>query len=103
MFGELSRIEVHLSQIAGGVAFRLVVEMRAQRVTALPTGRDSARVHAITELNDGDETVAARAVPLLGVGILPGRERRERSPLRRREHHRDARLRVVEGLDDIIV
>src|SRR5205823_2357554 len=87
---ELSRIEVHLSQIARGIAFRLVVEMRALRVATFAAGCDRSRADAVTELNDGDEAVAARAVPLLRVGILTGRERRERSPLRRREHHRDA-------------
>src|SRR5205823_6642042 len=95
-------IEVDLPQVARRVALCLVVEVLRLRIAALATGAHGARPHAVLpELHHGDEAVAARAVPLLGAGVLPGAERRERAPPRRRERHRDARPRVAERLHDV--
>src|SRR5262245_56090640 len=97
---ELRGIEVDFAQVAGRVALGLVVEVLRRGVAALAAGRDRAGAHAVrAELDDGDEAVAAGAVHPLRPRIGPRAERRERSPGRRREADRDARLAVVERLD----
>src|SRR4051812_17692113 len=70
---------------------------------ALAAGGHRARADAVAELHHRDKAVAARPIPLLGIGVLARRERRERSPLRRRERNRNARLGVVELLADVVV
>src|SRR2546423_344840 len=101
---ELVGIEVDLAKVARGVALRLVVEMLRRRITAFAAGGHRAGVDAVlAELDDGDEAVAARAVHPLGPRIRPRAERGERTPSSRREHHRNARLAVVELLHDAAV
>src|SRR5881396_2813196 len=100
---ELGAVEVHVAQAAGSVALRLVVEMRRTRITALAARGDGLRPHAVAELHDGHEAVAARAVPFLGVGIGAGAERRQRAPHTRGERHRDAWASVVEMRRDVVV
>src|SRR5690348_11070836 len=100
---ELVPVEVHVAEVAGRIPRRLVVEMLRRRVPALAAGGDGARTNPGTEFDDGDETVAARAVPLLGVRIRARAERRERSPVRGREVDRDAGLGVVEVRGDRVV
>src|SRR2546423_12715728 len=68
---ELRWIEVDFAQIPRRVALRLVVEMWRLRMPTLATGGHGNSAHAVPELDDGDEAVAARAVPLLRVGIRP--------------------------------
>src|SRR5690349_2963184 len=98
---QLLRVEIHLAQVAGGVALRLIVEVLRLRIAALAAGRHGARADAVlAELDDGDEAVAARPVHPLRARIRPGAERRQRSPRRRGEADRNARLAVVELLDD---
>ena len=98
---ELSRIEVHVAQIAGAVALGLIVEMRRRRIAALAAGGDRLRPHPVAELDDRDEAVAAGAVHLLRARVGARAERGERAPARRGEADRDARRRVVERLDDV--
>src|SRR2546425_308518 len=66
-------------------------------------GGDGSRARPGAELDDGHEAVAARAVPLLGVGVGFGTEGRERAPDTRRERHRDAWAGVVEMRRDVVV
>src|SRR5712671_6548641 len=99
---ELCRIEVHVPEIAGAVALRLVVEVGRRRVAALSTRGDCPRTHAVTELDHRDEAVAAGAVPLLRSRIRARRKRRQRSPPRRRKWNRNARRRVVELGRDVV-
>src|SRR4051812_43120458 len=77
---QLVRIEVHVAQVAGRVAFRLIVEVLRRRVAALAAGADGARLHAVAELHDRDEAVAAGAVHLLRPGIGARTKGGERSP-----------------------
>src|SRR4051812_11175045 len=97
----LRRPEVHLTQIPRRVALRFVIEMRGARVAALAARRHRDRAHAVPELDDSDEAVPARPIPLLRARIGSRAKRRERAPPRRREPNRNARPRVVERLDDI--
>ena len=62
---ELRRIEVHVAQISGTVARRLIAEMRRGGVSALAARRHRLGLHAIAEFDDGDEAVAAGPVHLL--------------------------------------
>src|SRR5688572_4663425 len=74
--------------------------MRRGRVAALTAGGDSAGFHAVAELDDGDEAVAARAVPALAALEGPRPERGERAPARRGEAHGQARRCVAERVHD---
>src|SRR6185503_20950632 len=89
---ELIAIEVDVAQIAGRIALRLIVEVLRPGHAVQAAGGHRLRLHLIAELDDGDEAVAARAIPLLGVGIRARAERGQRAPPRRREHHRRAGL-----------
>src|SRR5262252_8456395 len=99
---QLRRVEVDLSQIARGVTFRLVIEVWRLRVAAFAAGRHGSRVHRRAELDNRDEAVAADTVDLLAALARPSGERRQRSQRGGREVHRDARLRVVERMDEIV-
>jgi len=46
---ELETIEVHLAQIAGAVALRLVAEVRRRGVPALAAGGDGSRLHNVAD------------------------------------------------------
>src|SRR5690348_11190536 len=98
---ELTRPEVHLAQVAGGVALGLVVEVRRCRMPALAAGGDRPGADLGTELHDRDETVAAGAVVAPGARPAVGTERGQRAPARGGEGHRDARLAVVERLHQV--
>src|SRR5262245_7344381 len=101
---QLVGIEVDLAQVARRVAFGLIVEMLRRRIAALPACGHRAGAHAVgAELDDGNEAVAARAVHPLRARIGARAERRQRTPRRRRKSHRNARLTVVELLDDAAV
>src|SRR5438552_14462365 len=97
---QLRRVEVHIAKVATTVAPGLIVKVRRLRMAALATGRNSLRPHAITELDDGDEAVPARAVPFLGTRVRARSKRCQRAPAGRWEGHGDARFRVVERLND---
>src|SRR5690606_32663475 len=56
-------VEVDGAQVAGRVAFGLVVEVRRAGHVVQPAGGDGEGPDAFAELDDGDETVPARAVP----------------------------------------
>src|SRR6476661_8649216 len=99
---KLGRIEVDLAQISLAVAKRLIVEVLRRRVATLAARRDRARVHAVAEIDDRDEAVAARTVHLLRRLLLPGAEGSERPPSRRRESHGDARRGIVERMHDVV-
>src|SRR3954471_20940959 len=88
--------EVHLTQIPRRVALRFVIEVRGARVAALTARRHRDGAHAVPELDDGDEAVPARAIPLLRARIGSRAKRRERAPPRRRESNGNARPRVIE-------
>src|SRR5215211_3128241 len=98
---ELRRVEVHVAKIAGAVALRLVIEVWRLRVAALAACRHRSRLHAVAELHDRDEAVAARAVPFLRVLVRARAERGQRAPARGREAHGNARARIVERLHDV--
>src|SRR5438445_3115615 len=100
---ELLAIEVHVSQIAGAVSRRLVVEMRRRGVAALAAGRDRSGLHAIAELDDRHEAVAGRPVHLLRPFVGARAERGQRAPARRGETDCNAWPRVLEGLNDLSV
>src|ERR1035437_8984732 len=98
---ELLAVEVDLAQLAGAIAFGLIVEVRGRRMAALAAGRHGPGAHAFAELHHGDEAVAAGAVPLLGPRVGARSERGQRSPLRRGEADGNTRSRVVERLHDV--
>src|SRR5206468_1410070 len=62
---EVGTVEVDVAQIAGTVPFGLIVEVRRRRIAALATGGDSLCAYFFSELDHGDEAVAAGAVPFL--------------------------------------
>src|ERR1035441_7682400 len=95
---ELLAVEVDLAQLAGAIAFRLIVEVRGRRMAALAAGRHGPSAHALAELDHGNETVAAGAIPLPGALVGARGERGQRSPLRSGEADGNARPRVVERL-----
>jgi hypothetical protein len=74
--------------------------MLRRRIAALPAGQDALRAHARTELDGGHEAVAAVAVDALRRLLRRHAERRQRTPVGRREADRDARLAVVVLLVD---
>src|SRR5690349_1787312 len=82
---QILSVEVHVAEVAGGVALRLIVEVLRSRNAVEAAGRHRLGLDAIAEFNGGDEAVAARAVPLLGARIRAGAERRQRTVGRRRE------------------
>ena len=82
---ELVAVEVDFAQGAGGVARGLVVEVRRFGVAAFTAGGDGPGADGGAEFDDGDEAVAAGAVPLLGAGVGARAEGGERAPLRGRE------------------
>src|SRR4051794_1402912 len=98
---QLLAVEVHLAQVAGGVALRLVVEVLRRRIAALAAGRDRARAHPLAELDGGDEAIAADPIHLLRPRRRARAERGERSPSRRGEPDGNARTGIVEWLHDV--
>src|SRR5882757_8075048 len=97
---EVVRVEPDRAQLAAGIKIGLVVEVRRGGVAAFAAGGDCPGVELRAELDDRDEAVAAGAVIFPGVRPGLGPERGERTPLRRGEGHRGARLAVVEmGVD----
>src|SRR5665213_1588576 len=69
---ELIGVEVDFAKIAGGVAGGFVVEVGRVGMAAFAAGGDGAGVDAGAELDDGNEAVAAGAIPLLRVGVGTG-------------------------------
>src|SRR5262245_37208320 len=98
---QLVLIEIDVAQSAGGVPLRLVVEVLRARMPALAARCHGLGADTIAELYHRDEAVAARPVPLLRLRIGARAERRQRPPLRRREADRNARLLIVERVDDV--
>src|SRR5260370_7319778 len=96
-------VEVDLTQVPGAIPLGLIIEVQRIRVTALASRGHRSCTHLVSELHHGDKAVAAGPVPALGSGILPRRERGQRSPLRISEGDRNARAGIAEGLDDISV
>src|SRR5690606_2100197 len=85
--GQVFRVEVDRAEIAAGIAFGLVIEMGRGRIAALPAGADRPGAQAGTEFDDGDEAVAAGAVPAPRAGISARAERSERAPAGGGEGH----------------
>src|SRR5690348_14556675 len=71
---------VDRAQVAGGVAFGFVVEVRRVRVTAFAAGGDRAGVHFRAELHHCDEAVAAGAVVAFRARPAVRAERGQRAP-----------------------
>src|SRR5690349_15128029 len=102
MTRELRLIEIHIAQVARRIPLGLIVEVLRARYAVEATRGDRLRTHAVfSKLDDRDEAVTARAVPLLRAGVRLCAERRERAPARRRESDRNARTVVVERLHDV--
>src|ERR1700729_411068 len=79
---ELLGPEIDGAQVAGRVAFGLVVEMWRIRMAALATGSDRARTNLVAELDHRDEAVAAGTVVALRSRPTVRAERGERAPAR---------------------
>ncbi len=79
--GEFVGIKVDIAQLASRVAKGLVVEMRRRRIAAFAARGDGHGADPGTELNDGDKTVAVRAVEPLAAVVSFRAEGGERSPL----------------------
>src|SRR5262245_4776773 len=62
---ELRAVEIHISQIARAVTFRLIIEVGRRRIAALAAGGHGFGSHSLAELDDGDKAVAAGPVNLL--------------------------------------
>jgi len=103
MVFQLFTVEVDLTQVPGAIPLGLIIEVQRLRVTAFASRGHRSCTHLVSELHHGDKAVAAGPVPALGSGILPRRERGQRSPLRISEGDRNARAGIAEGLDDISV
>jgi len=71
---EIASIEIHVPQVAFGVAQRLVGEMGGLGIAAFASGGDGFGADVVGEFDDGEEAVAAGAVHLLGAGIRAGAE-----------------------------
>src|SRR5215831_8688676 len=72
-------------------------------MTAFAAGGHGLGANFVPELNNRDEAVATRAVPLLRSGIGPRAERGQRAPHGRSESDRNAGCGVAERLDHIAV
>src|SRR5262245_13194288 len=96
----ISAVEPDVAQVAARVALRLVAEVLRLRIAALASGSHCPGAHAIAELDHRHEAVAGGAVHLLRAAVGTRAERGQRAPAGRRERNRDARLAVVERLDD---
>src|SRR4051794_25648125 len=97
---EVLGIEIDGPEVAARVAFGLVVEVRGAGMPALAPCRYRPGAQLRPELHDRHEAVAAGAVIALRSRIALCPERGEGAPLRGGERHRDARLGIVELLDD---
>src|SRR5688572_20302030 len=75
--------------------------MRRLRIAAFAAGGHCPGAHLLAELDDGDETVAVRAIELFIIRPPGDSERGERAPVSGGEPDRDARRGVVERLHDI--
>src|SRR5689334_18583072 len=84
--------EIDVAELTFGITLGLIVEVRRGWIAAFTAGRDRLGPHVIAKLDDGQEAVAARPVLLLGAVERPRSKRRQRSPARRGEPDRDARL-----------
>src|ERR1035441_7291434 len=80
---ELLAVEVDLAQFTCAVALGLIVEVRGSGMAALAAGRHGSSAHAFAELDHGDETVAAGAIPLFGARVGARGERSQRSQIGR--------------------
>src|SRR5277367_1710821 len=98
---EIGAIEIDLTQIAGAVAFCLIVKVWRSGVAALATGSDGLCMDLVAELDYGDEAVAAGAVPLLCSWIGARAERGKGAPEGGSKAYRNAWCGVVEGLNDV--
>src|SRR4029079_667713 len=102
MLLDVVAVEPDVTQIPGRVALGLIAEMLRLRVAALAARGNRPGTYTVAELDDGDEAVTGGAVHLLGpVGART--EGGERAPPRRGEADRNARLAIVERLDDLAV
>ncbi len=93
---EVLRVEVHLAQVAAGVASDLIVEVLRSRVAAFAACGDGKGPDPGPELDDGYEAVAGGAIPALCAGIWPCPEGRERTPDSRGEGDGRTRGAIVE-------
>src|SRR5450432_3843876 len=59
---ELLGPEIYGAQVAGGIAFGFVVEMRGVRMATFAAGSDRAGAYLVAELDDRDKTISAGAV-----------------------------------------
>src|SRR5207245_9828179 len=75
----LFRSKVNLAQVSRAVPLGLIVEMRRSGMAALASGGHGAGAHFVAKFDDRHEAVAARAIPLLGSGIIAGAERDRKS------------------------
>src|SRR5947209_14473869 len=101
MLLDIGPVEIHVAKIAGRVPLGLIAEVLRRRIAALAAGAHRPRADAVAELDHRDEAVPGGAVHLLRAGIGPRTERRQRSPPRRCEADRNARLAIVERLHDV--
>src|SRR6202789_2111618 len=93
---EIGAVEVDFAQIAGAVAFCLIVEMGRGGVAAFSAGSDCFRVDFVAELNDRDEAVSAGAVPFFCSGVGASSDRGGGSPEQRGDAAGDVCCRVME-------
>src|SRR2546429_2411195 len=61
--------------------------MRRSGMAALASGGHGAGAHFVAKFDDRHEAVAARAIPLLGSGIIAGAESRDRKSTRLNSSH----------------
>lgn len=89
---QLGGVEIDIPEISSSVATGLIVEMFRARVTAFAAGGNRLCPDSFAEFDNGDETVAARSVPFLGLSRGPRTERGERAPIAGREADWNARF-----------
>ena len=71
---QLGRIKIHLPQVAGCVAFGLVVKVFRSDDPRFAARGHGPCEHGLSEFNDGDKTIPARAVYLLRAFVWPRAE-----------------------------
>src|SRR3954469_13956718 len=100
---ELVAVKIDFAQVSGGIALGFVVEVAIAWMAAFASCGDCPCSHTIAELDYGNETVSARAVPLLCIRVGARAEGSEGTPDGRGEAYGDTRFCVIEMRRDVII
>src|SRR5688572_7819385 len=99
---ELRRVKVHLTKVPSRVPPGLIVKMFRSRVPAFATCCHCFCSYCLAELDHGDKTVAARAIPFFRSLKWPRSKGGERTPVSRGKTNWDAWSLIGERVNDIV-